>query len=298
MKSFIIKSLSIIAIVFVIDCLANVLFKNIYSSFPNISNTTCSRARAILKESPDIVVLGSSTADRHFNSNMMRDSLGLKVYNAGMAGHDIVYCDIVFQSMADRGQINMAVLDINKYLFDGTFLTGNNDLFPFYGLSDAVTAYFDDEASFIQRFKLKSSLYRYNSSLLDIIKTLVESDEDSSNGYRPLEGTVDSLDYVDSDFYMNKEEYDHFESLVRRCKEDGITLVVIESPSWDKCEKFSTWLNDYCKKRNVLFLDEKIRKEYYSHPEWYYDKRHLNNEGANYFTSNVCTNLMPLLIKK
>ena len=76
--------------------------------------------------------------------------------------------------------------------------------------------------------------------------------------------------------------------LITQCKNNGIKLVCVSSPSM-KIDKsnFHVFLRKYLDNRNVDYYDFDGDSTYVNHPELFYDMSHLNANGADVFTNNL-----------
>ena len=72
-------------IFFAIDSLFGIVFDKIF--FVQKRKLTY----AIEQSNESLLILGSSRAQHHYNSQILADSLGLSVYNAGVSGQNIYF---------------------------------------------------------------------------------------------------------------------------------------------------------------------------------------------------------------
>ena len=114
MKSFIYKILIVAVSLFVIDHIVGYLLDRLFTDLPSRESETSTIYRSLNRESADVLVLGSSTANHHYNSLSLSDSLSMSVFNAGVDGFDITYSDIVYQSFVDRKDLKYVIIDIGE----------------------------------------------------------------------------------------------------------------------------------------------------------------------------------------
>ena len=169
MKQFIIKFLCCGALVVAIDLCIGFTHSWIFRNLPDKTSIVSTIYYSLFKKSADVLILGSSTANHHYNSKMMEDSLGMSVYNSGLDGRDMVYFDVVLQSTVARHVPKFVILDISPVHLDGRWIDRISDTKLYYGQNIPVTNYYNRETDWQQRLKLCSALYRYNKTFSYLI---------------------------------------------------------------------------------------------------------------------------------
>lgn len=295
MKQLCIKGIIILLIVFVIDIVTGTVHKSIFAKLPDKDYAVSAIGQMLMHKNAQLLVLGSSSADRHYDPQLMSDSLGIEVYNGGLAGHDIIYCDLILRGMMERQKPDCIVLDVRPGILDGSFLGANSDFYPFYGISEAVTHHFKNETDWQQRLKMLSGLYRNNGSL-ETLSRIYRGDDNTTRGYRPLERKMDHIELtVVSDFNVNGAEIHSLQELVKTCKDEHMKLFFCKSPCTVKNTSFNTWIKDFCQENEIVLIDEDENTLYYQHPEWFYDAYHLNKEGAHYYSRIISHRLKGII---
>lgn len=290
MKSFIINFFIVLLSLIVIDLCSGFVFDKVFYDLPSKQSET-SQVYCSLFPTRDVgvLVLGSSTANHHYNTRILSDRLGEEVFNAGLDGHDIIYSDLVFNSFLTRGSLHYVILDINTPSIDGYWKNRLGVIKPYYGRNQYVTNYFKTETDWNQRIKLKSNIYRYNGTLHSILSmALLNRAEDTLNGYRPLVGSHTFVYKTVRDFHPDSDLLKHLDGIVQQCKENDINLVIVLSPSCIDNPYFNGWLESYGRDNNVTIIMENKESLWKNHPEYFYDGNHLNSKGADVLTERIC----------
>ncbi len=287
MRQFVYKGLAVLALVVLIDLAVGVISDRVFTSLPDKNSMIATIQQSLFNKTADLLVLGPSTANHHYDAQLMTDSLGMDVYNAGLDGRDMIYFGVVLQSYFDRCGVKMVILDVGPTQLDGSWLAMINDTKPYYGISKQVTEYYDNETDWQQRLKLFSSLYRYNKTLSYWIRVQIDPVNDTK-GYVPLERVLDTLELSETnEFTVDSTEYRYFVNIVDMCKKNNATLVVVQSPSADRNLAFENWVASFCEKNHIVCIQEIANEEYYKHPEWFQDGAHLNSAGACVFSRKI-----------
>lgn len=287
MKRFIIKFLICGLLVVAIDVCVGITHRRVFTSFPDKTSMVSTIYQSLFEKQADVLILGSSTANHHYNSKMMEDSLNMTVYNSGLDGRDMVYFDVVLQATLERCTPKYVLLDIGVPHLDGSWVNRISDTKLYYGSNNAVTRYYNTETDWQQKLKLISSLYRYNKAFSYLIRVYLDSPNDL-NGFAPLKGHKEDIKPLKvSGFSLNDNELKHLDNIVSLCKKDGIILFFIQSPQAEDNTDFDEWMSNYALNKGVKLIQENKNSLYFNRTELFYDGSHLNSEGADVFTVNI-----------
>jgi hypothetical protein len=292
MKQFILKFLCCGALVVAIDLGVGFTHSRIFGNLPDKTSMVSTIYYSLFKKSADVLILGSSTANHHYNSKMMEDSLGMSVYNSGLDGRDLIYFDVVLQSAIERQKPKYVFLDIGDVHLNGNWINRIGDTKLYYGKNDAVTHYYDEETDWQQRLKLVSSTYRYNKTLSYLIRVGLDK-PNTLNGYAPLNGHRANFERtITKEFTADAKELKHLNHIVSLCKENDITLILVQSPQSDDNVAFNNWLEEFATEHQTVLLQENKNEYYFNNPSLFYDGSHLNSEGANVFTERIVNSII------
>ena len=287
MKQFLIKFFCCGALVVAIDFGVSFTHSRIFGDLPDKTSMVSTIYYSLFKKSADVVILGSSTANHHYNSKMMEDRLGMSVYNSGLDGRDMVYFDVVLQSTMERQVPKYVILDISSVQLDGSWIDRISDTKLYYGRNIPVTNYYDNETDWQQRLKLYSALYRYNKTFSYLIRVKLDA-SNVLNGYAPLEGNRGQFEreYVYS-FVPDAKELAHLNNIVELCKNNNTKLVLVQSPQASDNIEFDKWIDRYASEHNITLIKENVNSYYFDNPTLFYDGNHLNSQGANVLTGRI-----------
>lgn len=290
MKKFLIKLITGVLFLIIIDFVAGILLDRLFTDLPVRNSETSTIYNSLFpKGNVGVLVLGSSTANHHYNTQILSDSLGYISYNAGLDGHDLIYSDMVFESFLSTSALKYVIIDLGVYNIDGSWKERFNTIKSYYGRNQYVTDYYSNETDWKQRLKLHSNLYRYNGALHSIISLMLfDRSSDVNNGYRPLSGTK-SFNYMTSrGFQPDVEVLKHLNNIVDKCKSKNIHLALVKSPYCVDNPDFNNWLEDFGRDNNIQVILENKNPYWKEHPELFYDGSHLNSDGADVLTKRVC----------
>lgn len=278
----------ILFIVFGFDIMIGAVSKQAIKSVNDVGLNQTNSAQALFKRKADVLILGSSRANHSFDCKIMHNELGLSCYNAGRDGMNIMYDGMILFSYLERYIPKLVVLDLNASMLDDSWNETWQEMLCFYGMSEAVDEVINSQAKPIEMLKLQSNIYRYNKTWEWLLKARLSQDQSFLDGYRPMPvqhdspGTVDS---VNQTFKADKNNLEMLDKIVKRCKDRGIQLIITYSPSLIvDSGNFAKFLFDYGRKNNLVVFNWNGDVEYSSNPQWFYDKTHLNEDGAKNFT--------------
>lgn len=306
MKKFIIKIGLFFAIVVILDIVSGIAFKEIiarakygetYNS--NYISNFCT---------DDIIILGSSHADRHYVPSLIEDSLGLTCHNCGEPGCGIIPAYARYKMIAERKKPRLVIYeatprfdyfvtdDYSKYLGR---IRQYSEKRPVAEMNEV----FGDE---LEAVRLLSNMYRNNSSIVHNLMDLVIPTKDYK-GYGPLYGvlTIEAIKR-NTETQLSKDSKNHIidslklsyvEKLFAETKADGVSIVCIESPRFNAVPNVN--MEDYrpviqlCEKYGVPFINNIYYWGITGEKDLFQDFGHLNDKGAKKYTAS----LIPLFRK-
>lgn len=251
------------------------------------------------KTNEDVLIFGSSRAFHHYNPQIITDSLKLSCYNCGQDGNGIILNYGRLVMIQQRYQPKVIIYDISTS-FD--YLTNDNHTYlgklkPYYqeqGIKDIFTSIDQTE-----KWKMLCSMYRYNSSFIQIISDYIHPIQQiGNNGFRPMEGSLDPMKLKtkkDNDELMfDTLKIYYIKKFINRCK--NTTLIFTYSPMWyyDDSAKLN-FIKNLCKENDIPFLDYSNNPKYIHNDSLFKDGSHLNEKGANEFTKDIIYEITPFL---
>lgn len=241
----------------------------------------------------EILIMGSSKAEHAYRSVILDTLLGKSVYNAGFAGKIISFHDALLHLILSHHTPEIIVLDVtDKDLWD----LGKNEAFeelysltPFYGQSPVVDSLLVS-GSVVERVKLQSHAYPYNSALTNLLKTsdkLERGFKDHNKEWKdPLE--VNSRNYIQ----LDATRLTFLRDFMMTCKKRDIRLICIISPVYMLSDgrEFEP-LRVLCLEWGVELLDFYQQEDFLNNQAYFADETHLNTSGASHFSKMVAKNL-------
>lgn len=304
MRRFILKASLFFGLVAIIDVVSGFAFKELIAK-AGFGKTFKGYYIANIC-SDDIIILGSSHANRHYVPRILQDSLNLSCYNCGEPGCGIIPAYAHYKMIVERKKPRLVIYettpvydyyvsdDYSKYLGR---VRQYSDKKPVAELFEV----FGDE---LQPLRLMSNMYRNNSSIVHNLMDLVVPTKDY-RGYGPLFGvlTSDEIKQI-SKTLVDKEIKSHdidslklayVEKLFTDIVADGVRMVCIISPQYGVSSNQS--IEEYipvielCERLNIPFIDNREYAGITGDMELFQDFGHLNDKGAKKYTAS----LIPIL---
>lgn len=297
MKKFIVNILVFFFIVAVIDVTVGKLLWYLQSE---ASGRTGYEYYACKESNEDIIIMGSSRASHHYVPQIITDSLGMSCYNAGQDGNGIIMQYGRWLMISERYTPKFIIYDVNPS-FDlcvNDNMTYVDRLKPF--CHDTKVKQYVSELFPLERLKLFSQMYRYNYKFIEMASDYTKSSEINNRGYIPLTGMI-RKEIVSADRPIKKLQLDEDEvkikyilQLAEECKNKEIRLIFVASPAFrgDVYTKDSfTVINKISEEYGSPFLYY-FESDYSEDPELFKDSHHLNENGAQIFTSEIANQII------
>lgn len=251
---------------------------------------------------PDILIIGASTAKSDVVPQLIMDSLGMSAYNAGSDGKNILYHSCVANAVINRKPPEVIICVLFPFEFQHNLNDRLSVLNPFYDRDSLIHATVNLKSP-TEWIKMKSNLYRYNSIILTIISNkLQKKDSSKSFGYRalPVVAPYPELKKIEgkTDYFIDSLGMKRFVDFVRLCNKKKIHLITVISPYYgiyDETESSIPIVSKICSQEGIVFLDYSQDKYFFNHPEMFKDQSHLNHHGAEQYTGMLINNLHDIL---
>ena len=292
MKRFFIQVLAFLAIVVAFDVICGVTLRHIESKakggFTFRDNYICDRLET------DVLVSGSSRCVRHFNPQIISDSLGMTCYNSGQMGNGIILNYGRLKMIDERKKPKIIIYDLHP---DFDLLEGEDN---HRYLTWLKSHYYRDGISEIfesidrsEKYKMQSRMYRYNSRWVEImIDFLHPISEARSDGFSPLMGEMDKTKIHTEDKKVNKKyvfdelKISYINKMIAESGDARLFFVV--SPSWYGMDTLQfDPVKMICQERGITFVDFSNDPKYVHHDEYFKDGMHMNDKGADEFTKDL-----------
>ena len=241
----------------------------------------------------DIIMMGSSRMQHHYVPQVFEDSLGMTCYNAGMDGNGILLSYGFLEMMLERFHPKRIIYDVSSF----DMYTDDNTKYldymkPYYWNEHESVAGIFRDVDGMERWKMLSSLYRYNSKLFQMIGDNMHPLSNLEKGYSPLYRTMDYDPPMPSGEAKREEDclkIQYLRKFIVKAQENDVELVFVASPTWHGLYKtsFNTPILSLCDELNVDFMDCFYDSIICSSHEYWSDGTHMNDKGAQAFSNEL-----------
>jgi hypothetical protein len=272
-----------------------------------------------LSKQADVLVLGSSRAQFQIMPSVIGQRMSLRVFNAGLKGHDFLYAAALYDLWLHRHSPPRALVltvDVESLLPRKTEVAATQVLAPYIGEDDLLRdILYSDGPQKRLEYLLRS--YRYNSKVLVIAKNVVIHTDPAFDGFTAREGTLlsddrstikNALDQEESAIvYAQKPFWDLKVKILREIGKRAIkqhTLVLlVHTPLYRQdLLAHKIWIERMealvAASPGILFLDlcEVARPASFPNPrELFWDVNHLNKQGARILSGLIADELQTRL---
>jgi hypothetical protein len=289
MKKFLLFTAKIIGLFFVLLCLLDMGFTQIYlnDSKHNKTNFVYNSE----SKNFDVIFLGSSRANNHFVPSVFEEK-GLKTYNYGMSGSHLYETALLFELMLERNyKIKTAIIQIDlnicgdepspKYL--AQFL-------PFIHDSKTVANYLSSQPDFYLWYYIPFYRYiEYETAIgyRETWNTWMQKPNSllQNGGYYPLKRK--GINMKNSLIGLKPIRNASYEKIKALCLKNNIQLVAMTTPI---CE--NTKNRDYFDAVTKVYPEIKRYDTVVKSDRYFATCGHLNVEGATLLTKKVLKDIL------
>lgn len=304
MKRFLIKTLIFFAIIAIIDIIAGIVFP--YMQTKKKGHNEYTKLHYLAEQChEDILIFGSSRAYRHYNPQIIIDSLNMSCYNCGQSSMGFIHNYPVLKIATDKYQPKMIIYDLlsscdyEKVNEDyHRYLRGLGPYIHYKGVSDVFNS-----VDKLERIKMVSNLYAYNDVINGILVDFIGYGENGIINHGFI-GTISEFHQREQKYNESKKEIHPLlidplkiqfaKKFVEDCK--GSKIIFCISPIWTgEDEQHVVQAERLCHELNVPLLDFSNDSKYVHHDEFFLDEWHLNAQGANEYTKDLIKRLRELM---
>lgn len=249
-------------------------------------------------QSADILILGSSRARRHYNPEVISQTLNMSCYNAGYDAQSILFHKALLDIIEEKYKPEIIILDINnnELLYEEISYDQLSILLPYVQYYPELWNTLLLKSPF-EKIKYLSKIYPYNSLLDKIVRGNMDSmhGENDINGFVPFYGSY-NRDITEKSFpetTLDKNKIDAFNSFIDICKKKNIKLFVVYSPEYLKILNNSSsieYIIDKCKQNDIDYITYQNNADFLK-GELFREALHLNNVGADEFSLDLSLKL-------
>lgn len=295
------KFLILIALFFGVVAVVDVLF-GIACDYLNShakAGDTDNHYNITMSQTEPVLIMGSSRAIHHYDPAILEDSLGMGVYNCGVDGNGILFQYGRLSLILERYRPRLIIYDaINSFDISRDDAQKNLGwLRRWYG-HNSIDSLLEDMSAF-ELLKLKSSLYRYNGSFMQMLSDNIHPQQEIAyHGFKPLRGIIN---------YEPKKEEEpiaewlplklkYFQKFIETCRANDIGIVMVYSPWYNKTSSETyARLTELCVANDIPVIDYYGGGEFNESRELFKDASHLNENGAALFSKSVASQLRSLV---
>lgn len=264
----------------------------------------------------DIVIIGNSRAEAHYDPQIFQEITGFKTYNLGLSGTPFNVIKIRWDALMQRNKRPAVVifdLDVNIFA-KSDYLFQKFQYLPYTRKKEFKTVASELDRDYWPEQLLP--LYKYRSNEMNVIKMLqaVNNEKLCSEYYNGYLGH--DIQWIERDWVSfqaklvadqkvekyNLNRYDEgfllFHSMIQECLDSGTKVYMVWSPTYYESSDYLRQVKD--------FVDDKliaISKQYsipycdYSNidlsksKENFYNQAHLNRTGAIKFSKKIATQI-------
>ena len=239
----------------------------------------------------DVLMMGTSRCNLHYVPSIIRDTLGLSVYNGGIDASDNIYAHyLMLCHVLSKHKPKVICLELrtNDYAVSAAPFRTVSFFAPYFGINEEADSVFRLAGTY-WRYKI-SHLYRYNAKAVSNIAGLfIDRQQEGDHGYIPLPQPAyfpDSLEKEETPTEVDSMKLKYVQRFISLCHTNGIKLVFVISPMFTKVNAgHYDALKTIAKNNHVPFLDYHTKGLYHDHPEYFKDQEHLWDKGARLFSS-------------
>lgn len=261
----------------------------------------------------EVLIFGSSRAIRHYSPAILSEKLNKSVYNVGMDGQMIPYYAALQEVILNRYTPEMIILDVTPWELNAGEAKYHklSALLPYVDEHPELVKYIS-YTSDLELVKLYSHIYPFNSSLFIGLYNFILKNKlpDYANGYLPLKRVMGEKGfksqkaksvYEAAAEEKRKDIYDEkaialLHQFLKKADEKNIKTRVVISPvifsnsfNRTKLQKLKDIVSAYPK---VTLYDYSQDTGYTDNFELYADIFHLNETGAEIFTSRLANEIV------
>lgn len=281
-----------------VDLSLGLISKKIY--FGQETGKQARITHSIQNDSSDILIFGSSHANRHFVPEVISKKLNKSCYNVGVQGQGIVFHNVLQKIILKRTKPQVIILNMdNNWLYERKDAYDRlSDLYPYYNeFKKQINPALSLNAKFAS-IKLQPKGYQYNSTLVHAARYFISPQKDFQ-GYLPLTGVMTKP----KNSFLNTEKKSNeilpldinfitaFKSFIATTKKNNIKLYITISPVLKKRNLASdvslNRLKSIALSENIPLIDYYNNKLFLNQYHLFNDSDHLNHEGAQEFSSLI-----------
>ena len=300
-----ITSIIILSVCFIlIDVLVGHIGEIALKKLPAFGSEICKINYRLNKVKTDMIIVGSSRAMNHYNTQILADSinsyLGSKYtfYNAGIGGNFVDCNACTFESILNRYKPRLIIFETNLLEIKNIDWVKRMRRYETFYKNNSIVKDYLNRLGWNERIRVIINMHRFNSKAVMIVDNLRHTKK-ANTGYSPLYRIMNPADLKkedDSYLYNNANDFsiNNLTRMISLCKEMNVKLIISTSPRYNPNNN-NELIHSLCNKLNTPYIELYNTDYFNSHPELFYDKNHLNDNGATIYTQMFFEHLKPHL---
>lgn len=291
MKKFLVKVFIFAVLFIIIDRAIGYGFSRIMANA--IDGETLRHTEIADKTTANVITMGSSRCEHHYDPRIISNVLHTTCYNAGQGGHGILMMYAYYKMLSSRYQPKLIIFDVS--LYDVNHEDYSRDLEflrQYYDRPTVDSIAIDIDPN--ERYKMLCQAYHYNGKALTIIVDAIQHKQPNINGYRPIVGYIKDTDVKRTNSNNKSFKIDSFKKkyiirLVRDCQRQGTKLVFCVSPTYlpNYLSEYYSEIISLCQQYNVPLLYHGNDSSFTFHSKYFSDRVHMNENGASKYTKKI-----------
>jgi len=295
--SFISKAIKFLLVFFLLDVSLGALAK--YLFFKQSSGKFARITYSLEKVNSDILIFGSSHANRHYIPAIFEKKLNLSCYNVGVQGQRILFHSVIEEIIVNRAKPKIIILNIDEdWLFKSQEAYDRlSVLHPYYSEYTNIIKPILLLKSKVDYLILNLNSYKYNSTIVHILKYFLQP-QYVQKGYNPLYGKLLPTDVnlqlilkqnpIKESELIDVNFVNAFNRFIKTATTNNIKIFFVLSPKIDGPQiknESSEMIKEIISKNNLPLIDFSSDKNFTRKYELFNDVGHLNNDGATLLSS-------------
>lgn len=300
-KKFLISAVAVVGLVFILNESLGIFLDN------KAVFVDQQKYNRIERATEDLAILGASRANNQYITNLIKDSLGVSTYNYGVGAQNVYTNYAILDLLVHKSKQKPKYVIWDFYFIDildcpGWNTEKNNTLYSAYNESATVKEVVNLQGGKTVWLLKYLRLYKFNSKLPRVlIENKIEQRNEILGGYIPL--TVEYKngieEYEEDRTTLDKQKLEYVAKVFELCKSNNIQLFVFISPGFyllrDDPNDWAKVIEAKCKEGGIPFFNYEQDPYFLSHPEWFYNTLHLNDNGSKEYTSKIINDIKPIL---
>lgn len=255
---------------------------------------------------PDVAILGSSTATCHYVPDIIHDSLlsytgeDLRVFNMGMSNQRLAYDYYGLKCLLKRTTPKVVIVDVWA-----SYIGAGDPSFSFWAYKPYVNINPTVKEMLIKHnnydLLMKSNMYCFNTEL---VKLLLSAFKTTTNVDGFIRSTVEMTEIIKE---REKDttsllplSVNEFDAMLSLAIENRIKMFVVMSPTLCSADTTSLsyqYMKNKCADNGIPFLNYSNDEKYYQ-THYFRDRTHMNYYGAALFSQELMKDIKNTLLEK